>query len=154
MRPLLRPTPFLFCLTGLLMVLALPARAQHPCSTNGIAVGGYDLVSYYSDDGPVMGSQQLTAYHEGLVYQFSSEANLRQFSSEPSRYLPRYSGFCATTLAMGRLLCPDYNNFKIEDGDLLLFEMTGFTNGRTVWNSDPLGFRVRADAFAKKLLGP
>ena len=41
---------------------------------------------------------------------------------------------------MGRLACPDYTNFKIEDGRLLLFELTGFTNGRTVWNSDPAGF--------------
>ena len=53
---------------------------------------------------------------------------------------------------MGRLACPDYTNFKIENGDLLLFELAGFTNGRTLWNSDPSGFRERADANALKLI--
>ena len=33
-----------------------------------------------------------------------------------------------------------------------LFVIAGFTNGRTLWNSDPAGFRQRADANASKLL--
>jgi hypothetical protein len=46
---------------------------------------------------------------------------------------------------MGRLACPDYANFKIEDGRLLLFERVGFTNGRDVWNSDPMLHRAQAN---------
>jgi hypothetical protein len=53
---------------------------------------------------------------------------------------------------MGRLVCPDYTNFKIEDGRLLLFEIAGFTNGRTIWDSDPTGFRQQADANFKRLV--
>ena len=53
---------------------------------------------------------------------------------------------------MGRLTCPDPLNFKIENGSLLLFELVGFTNGRTVWEVDPQSFRKRADDNARLLL--
>ena len=153
MRSLTCSRPFLFAVLGVLLAFTPLTQAEHQCSPDGVAVGGYDLVSYHSEEGPLMGTTALTMTHDGLSYRFANPANLQQFSQNPDRFLPRYRGFCATTLAMGRLVCPNYRNFKIEDGDLLLFEMTGFTNGRTLWDSDPLGFRQRADAFAKKLLG-
>ena len=137
----------------LLLLCALQVNAETDvpnCAPEGVAVGGYDLVSYHSDGGPVMGTAQFSANHGELKYHFASAANLATFQGDTERYLPVYSGFCAATLAMGSLVCPDYTNFKLEEGRLLLFELAGFTNGRTVWNSDPVGFRQRADAnFAR-----
>ena len=49
------------------------------------------------------------------------------------------------TLALGRLTCPDFNNFKIENDRLLLFELTGFTNGQALWNTAPDRYRGLAD---------
>ena len=75
-----------------------------------------------------------------------NQPNLDTFRADPERYLPDYAGFCAITLALGRITCPEYSNFKIEDDRLLLFEITGFTNGRTLWNTNPEDFRSKADA--------
>ena len=115
------------------------------CAPEGIALGGYDLVSYYQPEGPILGKGTITAEYEGLTYQFVSKENKASFVAEPKRYLPTYLGWCSTNLAMGRLACPDYKNFKIENDRLLLFEHAGFTNGRDIWNSDPARHRQMAD---------
>ena len=131
---------------------AQDAPTVHSCVTDGVAVGGYDLVSYHQEGGPVPGSADHAGEHGDLRYLFSTAANRDLFRADPERYLPTYQGWCAATLAMGRLACPDYTNFKIEQGRLLLFELAGFTNGRSLWNSDPAGFRERADANFEKLV--
>lgn len=115
------------------------------CAPDGIANGGYDLISYRTDGGPRLGSAEFAAEHGGFTYVFETDEHRRQFLDDPERYLPAYSGWCAVTLALGRLNCPDYTNFKIEDDRLLLFELTGFTNGQTLWNSAPGRFRGLAD---------
>ncbi|MEH6608030.1 MAG: YHS domain-containing (seleno)protein [Halioglobus sp.] len=148
-----------YTLATLALFLSVVAMAEqqpsHPqCAADGVAVGGYDLVSYHSAGGPVMGSTDSSAKYGGLLYNFSSPSNLKTFEEDPEQYLPVYSGWCAATLAMGRLACPDYTNFKLENGRLLLFELAGFTNGRTVWNSDPVSFRQRADENFTKLVAP
>ena len=123
------------------------------CAPEGVALGGLDLVSYFEPSGPVPGNPQLTARHGGLIYRFSDPAHLKRFVDDPDTYLPTYSGWCAATLSMGRLACPDFSNYKIENGELLLFEIAGFTNGRVMWDSDPVGHRTRADQHARTLLG-
>jgi len=139
---------------GTLMFVYIAATVHagqaHPTAT--IAVGGYDLVSYHGANGPVRGSSAITAVYAERVYQFIDDTNRAQFLADPKKYLPRYQGWCATSLSMGHLAIPDYTNFKIEDGSLLLFEHTGFTNGRTLWDTDPSGFRARADQHAVELL--
>ena len=138
----------------LLTAAVQPVQAQdnHRCAPDGIGVGGYDLVSYHTDEGPRPGVAEFEVTYNGLRYRFLSAAHRDRFLAAPDDYLPHYRGWCAATLSMGRLSCPDFTNFKVEDGDLLLFELAGFTNGRTLWNSDPSGFRRRADANARKLL--
>ena len=121
------------------------------CAADGVAVGGYDLVSYRSPGGPVLGFQEHAASHQDRTYLFVNEGNRDEFLSDPERYLPSYGGFCAITLALGRVTCPDYTNFKIEDDRLLLFETTGFTNGRVVWDTDPAGFKEQADSNFQRI---
>lgn len=115
------------------------------CAPDGVGAGGYDLVSYRQPGGPKPGSPEFLAEYEGLGYLFVSAENRRQFLADPVGFLPAYGGWCATTLALGQLMCPDPTVFKIEDDRLLLFEVTGFTNGRTLWDTDPGAFRQKAD---------
>ncbi|MEP1470434.1 MAG: YHS domain-containing (seleno)protein [Halieaceae bacterium] len=141
----------------LLMALTSLASAEqansgHQCAPDGIALGGYDAVSYHQGERPKGGDPAFSAEVAGLTYQFISEDNLATFEASPEKYLPVYQGWCAATLSMGQLTCPDYTNFKIENGRLLLFELAGFTNGRSLWNSDPEGFRQRADSNFEKLV--
>ena len=115
------------------------------CRPGGVAIGGYDPISYRQPDGPVAGTAEYSAEHDGAIYQFANAENLKSFLEDPKRYVPAYTGFCAVTLALGRVTCPDYTNFQIENDQLLLFEVTGFTNGRTLWNTDAQTFRQQAD---------
>ena len=115
------------------------------CADEGIAVDGYDLISYREPGGPVAGNPDYSADHAGFTYLFSSAENLTTFLDDPERYVPSYHGFCAVTLALGRVVCPDSTNFVIQGDRLFLFEVTGFTNGRTLWNTDPATFRGKAD---------
>ncbi len=121
------------------------------CVIEGVSVGGFDLVSYRHPPGPVPGIPELSTEFNGSTYLFANQSNLDTFRADPELYLPAYAGFCAITLALGRITCPEYSNFKIEDDRLLLFEVTGFTNGRTLWNTDPEDFRNKADANFEKL---
>ena len=83
--------------------------------------------------------------YNGSTYLFANQSNLDTFRADPDRFLPSYAGFCAITLALGRITCPEFSNFKVEDDRLLLFEVTGFTNGRTLWDTNPEEFRSKAD---------
>lgn len=143
---------FLVILVSVFWVNASNAEQINTCAPDGVAIGGYDLISYHQESGPRMGLENHVVQLDGLSYRFANEANLEVFTLSPQKYLPVYQGWCAATLAMGRLACPDYTNFKIEEGRLLFFELAGFTNGRTIWNSDPAGFRIRADTNFLKLL--
>ena len=139
-------------LTWLALSSSLSAQDYDICAPDGIALGGYDVVSYFADDGPYFGKPEHAAEHNGLTYLFANVENLSSFKADRKRYLPRYGGWCAATLSTGALTCPEYSNFKIEDGSLLLFEHSGFTNGRTLWDTSPLEHRQRADQHAFELL--
>jgi len=121
------------------------------CNSSGIALAGIDVVSYHKPSGPLIGNAEYKVTHNDLSYHFMSAAHAAEFSADPERYLPKYLGWCATSLAVGALTCPNPLNYKLENGELLLFETTGFTNGQNLWNADPLDYRRRAnknrDAF-------
>ena len=115
------------------------------CAPDGVAVGGYDVMTYWQDSGPLRGDPAITAIHDGVTYWFHSAAHRDRFVDSPERYLPKYRGWCSATLSAGRLACPDYTNYVIEEGELSLFEIVGFTNGRDVWLSAPGRHKRRAD---------
>ncbi len=122
------------------------------CSPDGLGVGGFDLISYRDADGPVKGLREFSHSVGELTYLFASAENQAKFAKDPQPYLPAYSGWCAISLALGGLTCPDYENFQVEDGQLFLFETTGFTNGRVLWNSDAEGYRGKADENFLRLI--
>ena len=134
------------------MHAAADIRDSAHCNPNGVALAGVDVVSYFRPGGPLIGSAEFAAEHEGLSFYFLNAANREAFLADPEAYLPEYMGWCATSLANGALTCPNPLNYKIERGRLLLFETTGFTNGRHVWNSAPRDHRRRADRHQRDFL--
>ena len=124
------------------------------CAMDGVSLGGLDLISYRQPGGPVSGTQEFSMKYNGSTYPFATQSNLDTFRADPESYLPAYAGFCAITLALGRVTCPEFSNFKIEDDRLLLFEVTGFTNGRSLWDTNPEDFRNKADANFDKISMP
>ena len=65
---------------------------------SGLAVQGYDVVSYFSG-APTKGKSEFSLKFKDAIYYFSNEANKQKFKSNPSKYAPQYGGWCA--YAMG-----------------------------------------------------
>merc|ERR550537_468653 len=71
-------------------------------STDAPAVGGVDVVAFWSMQPfaqPLLGSPDF-AHTVGLTtYWFSSAENLEDFAAAPKKYMPKYGGFCAWSVA-------------------------------------------------------
>ena len=62
-------------------------------------LGGIDVVSYFTGDGPTAGDPMLMTEYQGNRLHFSSEQNLNQFLKEPEYYMPKGGGYCALALS-------------------------------------------------------
>ncbi len=101
---------------------------------DGIAIKGYDPVSYFISEEPQEGKESLTYEYEGATYQFASQENLDTFKADPSKYAPAYGGWCAYAVGNGYTADANPQTFKILDGKLLLFYNKFFTNTLDKWN--------------------
>lgn len=115
---------------------------------SGVGLAGYDPVTYFPEGGgvPRVGSTDLAATHQGVVYHFVGEANRRRFLANPSRYVPLYGGWSAFEMVDGQQQDIDPTAFLLQDGHLLLFFRGTFSDGRAKWlERDPRELRRRAD---------
>jgi YHS domain-containing protein len=117
---------------------------------DGLAVGGYDVVSYFSDGGPLEGDATHEVEHAGARYRFASPDNRAAFEADPERYLPSFGGYCPfAVVAMEKCVPPDHKTFRIQDGRLLLFfndmwEGQMFDTSQK-WDEDPQGMLAKAN---------
>lgn len=88
--------------------------------TAGLAVQGYDVISYRTNDAPLLGSTDFTAEYEGATYRFVSQDNLDTFNADPARYAPAYGGFCAYGVSKGKKFEIDPTAYKVVDDVLYL----------------------------------
>ena len=99
----------------------------------GIAVQGYDVVSYRDGNGPELGLSEYAVAHEGGTYLFASEANMKAFEADPERFVPAYGGFCAFGVAKGKKFNGDPLVYDIVD-DRLFLNING--DVQTLWSKD------------------
>ena len=86
----------------------------------GLAMGGYDPVSYHLDGRPVRGDKTFETTWMNATWRFSSEEHLAAFLAEPDRYAPAYGGYCAYAVSKGSLQPGNPNIWRIVDGRLYL----------------------------------
>ena len=107
-----------------------------PIDDNGLALGGYDVVSYFSGSAQ-KGSEKLTAEHNGVTYHFSTSENLSAFKKAPKSYLPQFDGYCAWAVGAKEAKVPvNPETFDIVDGKLYLF-FNGDYNGEQLNTLQP-----------------
>ena len=109
----------------------------------GVAVGGHDPVSYFTEGKPVAGKAEITLEHGGATWRFASEANRDAFKGDPARYAPQYGGYCAYAVALGHTAKGDPNVWSIVDGKLYL-NFNAPT--KATWEKDIPGYIKKADA--------
>jgi YHS domain-containing protein len=113
--------------------LVAVASAQQPPTTSGgsgmallnlensIALHGYDPVAYFTRNRAIKGSEGIIERLGGAEYHFASRGDRDEFLRDAPRYQPQFGGYCATSLAMGRLQDIDPELFVLYDGKLYLF---------------------------------
>ncbi len=111
----------------LLGAVAAPAWSQ---STNtavvsdpltGLAIGGMDPVSYFTESQPLPGRSEFEYEWGGAPWQFSSAANRDAFARAPQIYAPQFGGHSAMSMARGFLSDGDPAIYTIFKQRLYLF---------------------------------
>lgn len=145
---------FTFFLSTLLVSAQDDAFRQKKFNLDGgLAIKGYDPVSYVTENKAVKGSKEFTATEHGITYHFSSAGNRDKFKSSPAAYEPQYGGWCAYAMGNdGSEVEVDPETFKVIDGKTFLFYNKFFTNTLKTWNKEENKLHPKADANWKKYI--
>ena len=92
--------------------------AVYTTGPNNDAMQGYDTVAYFTVGKPVKGESQMSTMYQGARWLFSSEENLQAFSANPERYMPQFGGYCAFSVAKGKIVKGDATLWVIVDDKL------------------------------------
>lgn len=118
-----------------LLALSLTADAQvrRPPTTSGgsgsallnldntVAVHGYDPTAYFTQRRAVKGRKWINERLGSATYYFRSRASRYEFLSDAPKYQPQLGGYCATSMAQGRLEDIDPHVFAVYNNKLYLF---------------------------------
>jgi YHS domain-containing protein len=108
-----------------------------------LAIKGYDAVAYFVEGKPTPGKPEFEYLWDGVRYRFASASHLDAFKSDPDRYAPQFGGLCTASLARGKTLEADPQNWTIVGGKLFLF---GAAGGPAWFKKDPTEFEAQAVA--------
>jgi YHS domain-containing protein len=147
----------------MLWLVALAIAAQPPSAAQksgappaifvdakGVAIGGYDVVSYFSGQAPRKGNPQWKAEYQGAQFLFATAENRRQFLADPRKYVPQFGGYCAWALTAGKLRKCDPRRFSIRDGRLFLFSAG---SARERWERGDRDWIALASAKWREIFG-
>jgi YHS domain-containing protein len=113
-------------------------------NSGGVALEGYDPVSYFSNN-PLPGNGEINSSYQGATYHFTTEENKAQFDADPEKYLPQYGGFCAVAVSEGKLVPVNPETYKITDDKLYLFYNGEHGNTKPQWEADEEKMKIKAD---------
>ncbi len=121
-------------------------RSKHFNLEKTLAVQGYDVVTYFTENKAVKGDKQFAVGVEGVLYYFSSAATKALFLADYKKYEPQYGGWCAYAMgATNEKVEIDPKTFKILDGKLYLFYHSWVNNTLNKWNKDEASLKAKAD---------
>ena len=146
MRALIRKD-LVIAIAMLMPCLASAQSKANQCNLeNGVAIQGYDPVSYFKENKAVQGKKELAYQHDGVTYYFSSAANKNAFAASPAAFEPQYGGWCAYAMgATGEKVEIDPETFKVVEGKLYLFYNRFFNNTLPKWNKEEAALKTKAD---------
>lgn len=127
-------------------------RQKHYNLDNGLAIEGYDPVSYF-DGKPAEGKNNLTYSYKGVIYRFANQENLAKFKSAPEKYEPAYGGWCAYAMGEnGEKVKVDPETYKIVSGKLYLFYNFWANNTLEKWNKNEPKLKEAGDRNWSKIV--
>lgn len=126
-KQILTITAMVPAIVAALLLVALPAAAAALVQTivtdplTGVALEGYDPVSYFTEAEPLAGSPDYEFVWQGVPWYFATAANRDVFMRHPEVYAPQYGGHCAMSLSRGFLSDGKPRLYAIERMKLYLF---------------------------------
>lgn len=133
------------------LLSATGAHAQvDPVNKDGIALAGYDVVSYFQQPKPLKGVANFQSEYNQVKYFFATRENQNLFEATPQKFIPQYDGYCALAVSYGKKISIDPQTFKITDAKLYLFfngkTSRGKVNSLEVWNKNEDKLLKKADS--------
>ncbi|MBL8520809.1 MAG: hypothetical protein JNK75_09055 [Betaproteobacteria bacterium] len=101
-----------------------PVNAQ-PSEGGRVMLGGYDVVSYFTENRAQRGAPAHRSTHKDIVFQFASAENKARFDAAPEKYLPQYGGYCANGIVYGIPWGGNGDSWRMIDGKLYIFGGNG-----------------------------
>lgn len=111
--------------------------------TDGAAMAGYDVVSYFHGGTPVHGLPEYSVLWKGAEWHFATAENRDAFEMNPRAYAPQFGGYCAYAMAQGELVSTDPTLWQVIDGRLYL---THSPEIEQMWEEDTAGYIHMAEA--------
>jgi hypothetical protein len=105
----------------------------------GVAIDGYDPVSYFIDSEPQMGKPDFEYVWEGVSWYFESAANRDVFIRSPTVYAPQYGGHCLMSLSRGYLSDGKPRLYVIDALKLFFFYSTANRDAFLLSKAEALG---------------
>lgn len=140
---------------GLLVALTVfcsaAIAAEWNTNSKGVVLDGHDVVAYRTADRAVQGSSAFQSRYEGGIFEFANAENKALFDAEPSRYAPKYNGYCAFAMGAKNAKVPaNADTFKLYNGELLVFfndlhDGQKF-NTKIPWNANEQALFEKAEA--------
>lgn len=100
---------------------ARAASAAWTDKTTGVAIGGYDPLTFFTDGRGRKGDQDYEWRWGGVSWRFVNMGNLVQFKRSPKTYAPQFSGYDPMAISLGRLVEGRPAVWEIADGRLYFF---------------------------------
>ena len=127
---------YLFALLVALGGPALASASPAPsvsATEQGLAIGGYDPVAYFTEGHPVAGSASFELRWNGAVWHFASAESRARFIADPEAYAPAFGGYCAWAVSQNYIAHGDPNYWRIVDGRLYL---NANARAKQLWEAD------------------
>jgi YHS domain-containing protein len=125
-------------------------KAFNNVDEKGVILDGYDPVAFFTDNKPVLGSEQFQFTYDEAIYHFASKEHLDLFKASPEKYKPQFGAWCAYAVSLGRVAPIDVNTFSIVNGRLFIQHNQRAVNG---WNKDVPGNIALADKYWPSVSG-
>ena len=110
----------------------------------GVALEGYDPVTYFAGGQPKKGDKVIEATFNGALYHFVSQENRATFEKDPTKYAPAYGGFCGYAASVGKVRPANPLIWSIVDGQLIVQHTKGADE---LWKKDVAGNKAKADKY-------
>ena len=110
----------------------------------GVALGGYDPISYFTNHKPMVGDPKIEGTYNGALYHFASQEHRATFENDPTKFTPAYGGYCGYAASIGKVRPADPTIWSIVDGQLILQHTRGAAD---LWAKDVPGNKAKADKY-------